>query len=394
IAFRHHWLKLHRLGEPGPLSDFSLCAVAAKAGKFARPVSDRQSVLSTLAHGCHLDSALYARYLRDLALNTGVTRVDARLGFAAQRECGAIEALVLQNGTRIGADFFIDCSGALIGDTLKVPFEDWSRWLPCDRVLALSTHADRDLPPYTQCMAREAGWQWRIPLQHRTGTGYVYCSRFLSDDDVAGALLSSVGGADRSELRSASFTSGRRSNVWENNSVAIGRAACTFEPLEGATMHAIQVGLTRLLALFPDRSFAAGEREEYNRLMASELERMRDFLILHYKATQRGDTPFWQYCRERELPELLAHKVRLFQSRGRVVLYDEETYAENSWASVCIGQGMIPERYDPLVDTLDTEQVRTQLKRMRAAIRTGTDSMPSHSALIARFCAARPETLA
>jgi tryptophan halogenase len=241
-------------------------------------------------------------------------------------------------------------------------------------------------------MAHEGGWQWSIPLQHSTGHGFVYSSRFMSDDAALSTFLGNVGESRMGEPRSWSFASGRRKKIWSGNVVALGAAAATLEPLENLEVHIAQIGIARLLALFPDASFAASEREEYNRLMGSELDRMRDFLVLHYHATTRTDSPFWDRCREMQVPDMLAHKIRLFRSRGRVVLYDEETFSEDNWTSVFLGQEVIPRRYDPQVDRLETGQLKTQLQRIRSTVLQGADSMPSHEAFIRKYCAAAPQS--
>jgi tryptophan halogenase len=384
VAFRHHWLKLNRAGEPSELSEFSLCAVAARAGKFARPTSDARSVLSTLEYGYHLDAVLYADYLRDVALKLGAARRNGAV--SANRDAdGTVTTLALEDGSRIEADFFIDCSGALTpGDH---GFEDWSRWLPCDRSVTIATPPAQDIPSFTQCKALPWGWKWQLPLQHCTGNGIAYSSRYVRDDEALAVLRASLPSTS-GEPRRVTFTSGRAKKFWHGNVVAIGRAACAFDPIEFTALYIVQVGITRLLALFPDRSVSQIERDEYNRLMTNETERIRDFLILHYKATQRDDSPSWTHCRDMEVPEPLAYKLRQFRNRGRVVLYDEETFAENSWASVFLGQGIIPDRYDPLANGLEIEQVKAQLSRMRSTIRRGADSMPPHRLFVDKFCRA------
>jgi tryptophan halogenase len=394
IAFRHHWLKLRQSGARESYSDFNLCAVAARAGKFARPSSDKRSILSTLEYAYHLDASLYADFLREYACARGVKHEIGGLAGAALQESGdRVEALLLEDGRRVEAEFFIDCTGQrqIVG-ALEAGFEDWSDWLACDRVIAISTPRQDRLLPCTQSTAHECGWRWIIPLQHSSGHGFVYSSRFMSDDTALSTFLGAVGQVPLGEPRSWKFASGRRRNIWSGNVVALGAAAATLEPLESLEIHIAQIGIARLLALFPDSSFAPGERAEYNRLMASELDRMRDFLILHYHANARNDSPFWDRCREMQVPEMLGHKIRLFRSRGRVVLYDEETFSEDNWASVLLGQEVIPRRYDPLADKIETEQLKTQLQRIRSTVRQGADSMPSHEAFIRKYCAAPPQS--
>jgi tryptophan 7-halogenase len=395
IAFRQHWLKLRQSGATENYSDYNLCAVAARAGKFARPSSDKRSILSTLEYAYHLDAVLYAVFLRDYASAKGARCERGEIAGAVRNGSGGlVEAIMLEDGRRIEADLFIDCTGsrARIASVLETGFEDWSEWLACDRAIAISAPRGDTLLPCTLSAAHESGWQWRIPLQNRVGHGFAYASRFISDDEALSIFLGSVGDARLGEPRLWNFASGRRKTIWSGNVVALGAAAVTLEPLENLDIHVAQIGIVRLLALFPDASFAAGEREEYNRLMASELDRMRDFLILHYRATSRNDSLFWDRCREMQVPEMLAHKIRQFQSRGRVVLYDEETFSEDNWASVFLGQEIIPRRYDPLVDNLETGQLKTQLQRIRSTVRQGADSMPSHAAFIRKYCAAPPQS--
>ena len=393
VAFRQHWLKLRQSGATERYSDFNLCAVAAQAGKFTRPSSDKRSILSTLEYAYHLDAVLYAAFLREFACARGAKHEIGRIAGVALGESGEIaEAVVLEDGRHVEADLFIDCTGSkgqVVG-ALEDGFEDWSQWLACDRVIAISAPRPDPLLTCSQSTAHANGWRGSIPLQHRCGHRFVYSSRFVSDDEALSTFLGSVGDARFGEPRLWSFANGRRKNVWSGNVVALGAAAASLEPLENLEIHIAQIGIARLLALFPDTSFAAGEREEYNRLMASELDRMRDFLILHYCATARTDSPFWNHCREMQVPEMLAHKIRQFRSRGRVVLYDEETFSEDSWASVFLGQEVIPRRYDPLVDNLETGQLKTQLQRIRSTVRQGADSMPSHAAFIRKYCAAPP----
>jgi tryptophan halogenase len=395
IAFHQYWLKLRQSGPIETYSDFNLCAVAARAGKFARPSSDKRSILSTLEYAYHLDAVLYAALLREYACARGVKQDAGKIAGVALSESGnLVDAVMLEDGRRVEADVFIDCTGSKgrIVSALETGFEDWSEWLACDRAIAISGSRGDMLSPYTLSVAHGSGWQWRIPLQNSIGHGFVYASGFMSDDEALSKFLGAVGDNPVGEPQTSRFTNGRRKTIWSGNVIALGAAAATLEPLENLESHIAQIGITRFLALFPDRSFAADEREEYNRLMASELDRMRDFLILHYHATSRNNSPFWNRCREMQVPEMLAHKIRMFQSRARVVLYDEETFSEDSWASVFLGQEIIPRRYDPLADNRDVGQLKTQLQRIRSTVRQGSDSMPSHAAFVRKYCAAPPQS--
>jgi tryptophan 7-halogenase len=387
--FRNHWLKLRAAGDVPAFADFSVAANAAKAGKFARPAADKRSVLSTLDHGYHLDTASYTDYLRAIAEKNGVTRATGiGQGITRNSDTGLVEALSLANGTRLPAEFFVDCSGQLM-DALDVGTEDWSGSLPCDRIVSIDTDALPELPPFTRATAHEAGWQWCIPLRGRTGNGYVYAGAFQSEVEAEAKLLANLSGPRIGEVRHASFRSGRRREFRHKNVVALGRAACTLEPLEGAPLHIIHIGINRLLALFPDRTHSAVEAAEYNRIVGNEMDRLRDFLVAHYKTTGRGDTAFWRRCAELEISPLLERKLVQFKSRGRVVLYDEEPFQEPSWSALLIGQGMVPDRVDPYIDGFDTEMLRGQAQRIHSVVRQGADSMPPHKTFLDKLVGTR-----
>jgi tryptophan 7-halogenase len=379
LAFHHQWL---RLGErdAGPMADFSIAAVAAKLGRFAHPHTDPRSVLSTLSYAFHFDAGLYARYLRRYAEQRGVARTQGKVVDVKLRgEDGFIESVMLEGGERIEGDLFIDCSGfrgLLIEEALKTGYEDWTHWLPCDRAVAVPCASVGELTPYTRSTARSAGWQWRIPLQHRIGNGYVYCSRYVSDEEAAATLLANLDGAALAAPRFLRFTTGRRRKFWNRNCVAIGLAAGFMEPLESTSIQLIHSGIARLLALFPYKDAMVHESEEYDRLASNELERIRDFLIVHYHLTRREDSPLWAHCRGMSLPGTLQRKIELFRSRGRVVTYDEESFIESSWVCVFTGQGLWPTRSDAVAATSDLGLIEEQLRRMKSTIRQAAESMP------------------
>jgi tryptophan halogenase len=380
------------LGDAGNLEDYNLCAVAAKAGRFAQPSPDPRSLLSTLSHAYHFDASLYARYLRNYAEARGIVRREGKVVDVALRgEDGFIEAVTLADGLRIEGDLFLDCSGfrgLLIEQALETGYEDWSNWLPCDRAVAIPSEQPGALLPYTRCTARSAGWQWRIPLQHRLGNGYVYSSGDISDETALETLAANLEGPALAEPRFLRFTAGRRRKAWSRNCIALGLASGFLEPLESTSIHLIQAGIAKLLALFPDRGFNPVLAEEYNRLVDSQLEQIRDFLILHYKATERDDSDFWRRCRAMPTPESLERKIALFRANGRLFRYEDELFSETSWLAVMLGQGIAPTGYDPLVDTLPDEPVRQRLGRMAVLMRSAAEAMPSHSDYIARYCAA------
>jgi tryptophan halogenase len=394
VSFHNYWLKLRALGEGGLIDDYSMSTVAARLGRYLRPSRDQKPEIPILAYAFHFDAALYAQFLRRYAEQRGVRRVEGRIVDVVLRgEDGFIEALELDGGRRVEGDFFIDCSGfrsLLIGQALGVGYQDWSRWLPCDRAVAVPCESAAEITPYTRSTAREAGWQWRIPLQHRTGNGYVYCSSFLSDQAAADTLMANLDGAPRAEPRLLKFTTGHRDRLWEKNCVAIGLAGGFLEPLESTSIHMVQMALFRLLALMPTDEFDPATVDEFNRLSIQEYEHIRDFLVLHYNAVARDDTPFWDYCRTMEIPDALRHKIELFRSRARIARYDGQLFSEPSWVAVFMGQGVHPRNYDPMVDVLDLDDIRTRLKRMREIVQEAAEAMPPHKAFIERNCKAEP----
>jgi len=385
IGFHQFWLKFR--AEAGAFEAYNLAAVAGRLGRFERPSRDPRSILSTLDHAYHFDAGLYAAYLRRYAEARGVERREGKVVDVALRgEDGFVEAVTLAGGERIEGDLFVDCSGfrgLLIGEALGSAYEEWTEWLPCDRAVAIpSAPAAQDPLPYTRATARSAGWQWRIPLQHRNGNGYVYSSGDVSDDEAAATALAGLDGEALGEPRFLRFTAGRRREVWKKNCVALGLASGFMEPLESTSIHLVQAGISKLFALFPDRSFDPVLAAEYNRLTALQTEQIRDFLILHYVATERDDSPFWRRCRAIELPDSLRRKIELFRAQGRLFRHQDELFSESSWLAVLLGQGVIPGRYDPLVDTLPDEDVRGTLARMRRFIAATAEKMPRHAEVV------------
>lgn len=392
ISLHQDWLKLQHEGVRSDLGEYSLCTMAAKLGRFMRPAADDNSTLSMFAYAYQFDAALYAGYLRKYAMNRGVIHVEGKVvDVNLLVTDGRIDTLTLDDGRRIEADLFIDCSGfrgLLIGQALKVGYEDWTRWLPCDRAVAVPCEGRGNPTPFTRSTARESGWQWRIPLQHRTGNGYVYCSQFIRDEDAADTLLRHLDGKALASPRFLRFTTGRRHEMWNKNCVALGLASGFLEPLESTSIHLIQRGILKLIELLPDRSFDPVTIAEYNRCMHLEYERIRDFIILHYWATSRDDSPLWNYCRNMQIPETLAYKVEQFRNSGRVVPYEGDLFSKTSWIAVCIGQGILPTRYDPLVDQHDTREIETNMNHIKAAIRHAAEWAPKHGEFISRHCRA------
>jgi tryptophan halogenase len=394
VSFHHYWLRLKALGEGGEIGDYNLSTVAADLGRFVRQPSNLPPGAPPLAYAFHFDAGLYAQYLRAYAEARGVERIEGRIVEVLQRgEDGFITGLRLADGRDVEGDFFIDCSGfrsLLLGQTLKVGFEDWSKWLPCDRALAVQCDGVEELTPYTRSTARPAGWQWRIPLQHRIGNGHVFSSSFMAEDAAADILLSGLDKPARGEPRLLKFTAGRRDQAWSKNCVALGLASGFLEPLESTSIHMVQSALFRLLSLMPAGGFDQATEHEFNRLSAIEYEQVRDFIILHYKAVERDDTEFWNYCRTMEVPDELRHKIDLFRSRGRVARFDGQLFAEPSWVAVFLGQNIEPLHYDPLADVMELPEVRERLGRMRETVRQIALAMPPHAEFIAHTCRADP----
>ena len=381
IDFHQLYLRETRRQSIGPITDYSMSAVAALAGRFGRPAPGAKSAISQLFYAFHFDASLYAKFLRDMAERQGVIRKEGKIVRVHRRAAdGFVESVELENGEMVGGELFIDCSGfrgLLIGETLGVGYENWSRWLPADRAIAVPTAHVGSPDPYTRSTAHGAGWQWRIPLQHRTGNGHVYSSKFISDDEAEAVLLANLEGEVLASPRRLRFTTGRREQCWSHNVVALGLSSGFLEPLESTSIHLIQAGISRLFALFPDRSFSELERSEYNRGMKDLYEDVRDFVILHYKANQRDDTPFWRHVRDMEVPEPLTRKMELFQSRGRIFRENAELFGTASWVAVMLGQNLWPQHHDTLADALDEDKVAQALAQMRQGYSDAATRLPS-----------------
>jgi tryptophan 7-halogenase len=395
LKFHQVWLRAHHEGWAPPIDAFNLSARAAELGRFALPSKDPGQVMSSLKYAYHFDAGLYARFLRGYAEQRGVTRVEGKVASVRQHgETGFVTGVALDDGRTLEADLFVDCTGfrgLLIEQTLKAGFEDWSHWLPNDRAVAMPCVTGGDgLTPYTRATADAAGWRWRIPLQHRTGNGYVYSSRHISDEDALARLRATLDGEPLAEPNLLRFQAGRRKDAWVKNVVAIGLSSGFLEPLESTSIHLIQTGITKLLALFPDRGFDPVEIAEYNRLTALQVELIRDFIILHFHANGR-DEPYWKAAREMEIPQTLRRKIDLFAASGRLFGSDYDLFADANWTAVLLGQGITPRRHDPLADALPADQLKAQLARLSGIIGQTARALPTHDAFIARYCAS--ETL-
>jgi tryptophan halogenase len=389
-----HWLRLRAAGEVPSYEEWSTATVMARQNRFTPPRGDVPSAANAYSYAFHFDAGLYAVYLRDYAMQRGASRVEGTIVDVELRaEDGFVAAVKLADGRRIEGDLFIDCSGfrgLLIEGAMKAGYEDWSAMLPCNSALAVPCARVSPLTPYTMSTAKAAGWQWRIPLQHRTGNGHVYCNGFTSDEEAARVLLAGLDGAVLGSPRPLRFTTGRRRQSWVKNVVALGLAAGFVEPLESTSIQLIMDGVGRLIELFPDRDFEPALAADYNRRMAFQFESVRDFIILHYKLTKRTDSEFWRYCADMPIPERLREQIELFRSSGRVSIRDPEGFAEPSWVSLLFGLGVMPRSYDPFVDAIDEDQLRTHFIRLRAAISHTVAAMPDHGDYIARHARALP----
>jgi tryptophan halogenase len=390
IPFHHYHLRGRAEGGPEDLWSYSASAQAAARNLFARPDDRPGRLPSGVNYAFHFDASLYAAYLRQYAEGRGVERIEGRVVDVARAgESGFIEAVTLDSGARVAGDFFIDCSGfrgLLIEQALATGYDDWSRWLPCNRALAVPCESVAPLKPYTRSTARAAGWQWRIPLQHRIGNGYVYCSDFIGDDAAAQTLLANLDGTALADPRPLRFVTGQRRKAWNGNCVALGLAAGFMEPLESTSIHLIQSGIARLLQLFPRERVTGVEAAEFNRQTDIEWRSIRDFLILHYKANERDD-PFWRACREMSIPDTLAHKIELFRETARIFRVEEELFTEPGWLQVMTGQGITPRSYHPLADQLSPAQLTEFLALAQRHAEQIAAGMPPHAAFIEQNCA-------
>src|SRR5690554_174105 len=386
-SFFHYWHKARQNNMAKDYWHYSLNRQAAQQHRFTPMDTIPGTQLPCLAHAYHLDAGLYAQMLRDYSERLGVIRVEGKITRVHQDEQqGHITGVSLDSGVQLEADLFIDCSGfraLLIGETLGVDYEDWSHWLPCDRALAVPSEPADIITPYTRAIAHEGGWQWRIPLQSRTGNGLVYSHQHLSDDEATHTLLSNLDTPPLAEPRPILFRTGRRRQQWCQNVVSLGLSSGFLEPLESTSLHLVQQGLTRLIKLFPQRRVEPSAIAEYNRQSQIEFERIRDFIILHYHLNDKPDSPFWQQCREAPKPESLMQRIALFAGTGQVLCEQEELFKEAAWEQVMLGQGIAPEAYHPLVDNLENQQLQEFMQNWQRLMDNTVANMPTHADFIA-----------
>ena len=395
VDFHHYWLKAHQAGRASRLDDYSINLLACEKNRFMRArMDDPQSPLADLRHAFHFDAGLFAKYLRGYSEKLGVTRTEGKItNVQRHAETGFVTSVTMASGEVHMADLFIDCSGfrgLLIEQTLHTGYDDWSHWLPCDSALAVPCESTSPLLPYTRATAHAAGWQWRIPLQSRIGNGHVFCSQFMSQDEATSILLANLDGPALAEPRLIRFVTGKRKQFWNKNVVAIGLASGFIEPLESTSIHLIQQGIVRLIELFPNLGFHQADIDEYNRQSATEFEQIRDFIVLHYNATQRDDSAFWKHCRQMDVPDTLKHKTELFSSNGRFFHKNDELFGEASWAQVMLGQGIRPRAYHPLVENTADEPIYKMLANVKSVMHAVVEKMPTHAQYIAAHCKAPP----
>ena len=393
VGFDQYWQKMRSIGRAEDLEAYSITRMASKANKFSPPRTDvANSPLNDIAYAYHFDASLYARFLRKRCEAADVKRTEGTIVRVSRREGdGHIDAVVLASGEHVEGDLFIDCSGIralLIEGAMGIGYEDWNHWLPCDRALAVPCESTTPLTPYTRSTAHSSGWQWRIPLQNRIGNGHVYSSRHISDDEATSTLLSNLDGKPLAEPRLVKYTPGMRKQGWCKNVVAIGLSSGFFEPLESTNIHLIQTAIARLIAFFPDNGFNPVDIAEYNRQGRFEHERIRDFIIAHYKVTQRSDSAFWRMCADMQVPHTLTQKLELFKASGRLLRVDNELFAEVAWLQVLAGQNLQPQNYHPLVDLMPDDDIADYLQSVRDVIKACVGTMPDHADYVAQHCRA------
>ncbi|MDO3383601.1 tryptophan halogenase family protein [Gilvimarinus algae] len=391
IDFHHYWMRLRELGDAGELADYSLGVQLALHEKFVEPSPKPPSELSVFDWALHFDASAFARLMREYATNNGVKCVDAKIDSVNCHPGGGVSSLILDSGEALAGDVYIDCSGfrgLLIEQALQTGYEDWSQWLICDSAVAVQSDRKGSAAPYTVSQAHRAGWQWRIPLQHRQGNGHVYSSQHISDDEALETLAAHVDGELLHEPRQFRFTAGRRRKAWNHNVIAVGLASGFLEPLESTSIALVETAIEKIRRAFQRPWFTSKEVDQFNDLTAQEYERVRDFIILHYKLNQRDDSDFWRYCRDMPVPQTLADKLAAYQGRGELVRYPIEIFGPPSWMAIYSGFDCLPETYDHRVKQMDAAYLQQALQGMRESVAAVVDSVEAHEAFIARCCAA------
>lgn len=382
--FIHFWLRGRELGIAEEFGDYCLEFKAALKDRFA--INEHNKI----NYAFHLDAGRYAKFLRERAELRGVKRVEGKIAEVQQNpDSGFITSLKMESGQEIPGDLFIDCTGMrglLIEQTLQTGFEEWGHWLPCDSAIALQTESTAPAVPYTKSIAHHAGWRWQIPLQHRVGNGIVFSSQHLSKDEALNMLLSSVDGKVLTEPNVIKFKTGRRKKSWNKNCIAMGLASGFLEPLESTSIHMIMTAVTRLLQLFPQGEIKQSTIDEYNIQSESEFVRIRDFIILHYKATERDDSPFWRYCKNMDVPDDLRHRMAIFKESGKSFQVEGELFRLDSWTQVMLGQGIMPSSYHPIVELMSERELQHFLNSIATEVNNNIAVMPTHQNFVNAYC--------
>lgn len=394
LGFHHHWHRARQQGDRRPIQAFNLETVAAYFGKFARSEDYRRDDLPPVNYAYHIDASRYAKFLRAFAERRGVDRREGRVvDVTLKGESGFVGSITMQDGAAVPGDLFIDCSGfrgLLIEQALKTGYEDWRHLLPCDRAVALPCLREDGSPPapFTRATAHSAGWQWCVPLQHRNGNGHVYCSEFMTDEEALAVLVGNLTGRPQADPNFLRFVTGRRKKFWNKNVVALGLAAGFMEPLESTSIHLINTGVNKLIALLSLRGIAQSQEDAFNRFTTKEYLRIRDFLVLHYNATARDDSPFWNHVRTMEVPDSLTEKVELFRLNGQIFREEDELFTETSWAAVMMGQGIAMEGHNAMAERLPLADLKKELDEVERSVRFVVDNMPTHVDYLSRYCPA------
>ena len=383
--FHHFWVKSQQLGLKSNYWDFSLNYQAAHKNKFSH-LNQMEGNLPGLSYAYHFDAGLYAKFLRSLAEKMGVKRLEGIVERVdVSKNSGFVTSIELKGGHQVAGDLFLDCTGLqslLIGKTLNTGFEDWSHWLPCDKAIAVASESALPIKPYTRAIAHHAGWQWRIPLQHRTGNGIVYSSKYMSDEQAKAHLLANLEGKSLAEPKLIPFKTGRRLKQWNKNVVSIGLSSGFLEPLESTSIHMIQTAIIRLIKHFPTQGIKQIEIDSFNQQAKTEIEKIRDFIILHYKLTKRTDSEFWQMCGQMEVPDSLMQKMKLFKHTGKVFREQDELFAEVAWQQVMLGQDLMPDDIHPIANSISKEQVEDLLSNLKVIIDRNVDKLALHQDFI------------
>ncbi len=398
LNFHHIWHRIREAGDRRPLQVFNPETMAAYFGRFARTPEKQRDDLPPINYAYHIDAGRYAQFLRGYAEKRGVTRLEGKVSdVKLDGNSGFVESVTMDNGEIIAGDLFIDCSGfrgLLIEQALETGYEDWTHWLPCNRAVALPCNRDDGSPPlpYTRATAHSAGWQWQVPLQHRNGNGHVYCNEYMDDDEAHDILVNNLAGTPTADPNFLRFVTGRRKKFWNKNVVAIGLSAGFMEPLESTSIHLINSGINKLIALLSLNDISEVQQSAYNRLTGKEYERIRDFLILHYCQTNRDDSEFWNYCRTMSIPDSLTEKIELFRANGQIFREDDELFTETSWAAVMMGQGLEMQGHNAMADAIDLATLKPEVDEIEKSISFLVKHMPTHKEFLDQYCPAASQT--